>query len=876
MLDETLSCDICDWEYNTTDIFCSGCGKDINNLQVIYPIDRDIFIYETNDEIEFYLLNKSNKPLTIFSISKDINPQTEETFFIKLPYGKNIVGKKDIFKLNNSFDYPLEYILECLKDPEITIKISGNNSIQGIFFINEKSKEVDVDIIFSSPVILKKISIQGKKKETIFKYINNINFKYDLNQINTDSFDLEFKIDILNFKEIIQTIKIEKLIEDQLIFEEVEPNYFNKKAIRIGTNEKEIRFNFKKNTPDLEILSENIFFEAEGNFITCSEVINTTIDKITLKCLIDPKKIPNNKIGILTSRVGIKYKNIKTQQELKKEIKFDIQVKNEKYLDYPLVIDFGTANTSVAWLEIDKNSNTRTQTTKILTFLEKPDDENSKKHETQPTLLFFTSDKNIETSLYHFGRALGGSAGFASSVFGWKKFFGSNYTKTIFSAKGEFETKTLNVTDLTKNYLKKIIDIFEKETQLKPDNFVFTYPATYDSKKHILKNAMKELGYDKSKIKMDLNESNAISYYIAINYEHFKNLEDNKKNIFVIFDFGGGTVDITFASIENLQIKSTNPKGFKMISKETKINILDSSGPEKVGGDYLDFKISKLLEPNTSFETLDDLYKTQIDNSNMHEIDKIINSIKIARELKHNNYNKTDADIKIDTDEIKKTAKEFLGESFDFLVKSFDNLKNIKAIENESKIDYVFLCGNSSKLDLVREVCLDKLKDHIKNQDNIMKINDLKLSVVKGASEYYNISNSIKLDGLKSLPITIGYEYGGKFYTFKSNADIASSRGLNYENEIELMSTYTKTFNKHSKKEIIYFSFLTADEIEDKNIINTKSIGIATEFVIPDSIINEKVSIFIKISKDFPKIKIALYLPESDSFSDYIDYNLEF
>ena len=888
-----LTCDTCDWEYHITDIFCSGCGKDISNLEVIYPISKDFYIYKSSKKIDFKLNNKSERAFNITSFYSDtsseifsnfspieIEAYNTKAFFLELllkDSKKNMIGKKLLIQLTNNFEYPLEYSIEILKDPEITISIDGNEKKESIFFIDENSKEINISISFSSEVILENFYIGTERQETELKYSNNFSFKYKIDEINEDSFDLKLKYKILNFKEEEEiVIKIEKLVKDQIIFQKIEPTYFNDSAIRIGTSPKEINFIFKQINNDLEILKENIYFE--NSFIKIDE-IEKNEQNIILKCLINPKEIKDNELGIITSRIGINYKNNKTNQELKKEIKFDIEVENEKYLKYPLVIDFGTSNTSVAWIENQKDGNFETQKIRTLEFFYNPDAKDSEKKETQPTMLYFTDNTNIETSAYHFTRALQGSKGFKSSIFGWKKFFGSDYQKTLL-----LDTKfsKFNVTDLTEKYLERIIEIFKKESQLKPNEFVFTYPATYDSKKHILLDSMLRLGYDEKKIKMDLNESNAIAYYIALENDLFKNLENNKKKIFVIFDFGGGTLDITFTSIEKIASESLDEDGFPILNEEIFINILDSSGPEKLGGDYLDFKIAKLKDPeNNFFNKLEDLYKIQINNENEDEFNKMIQNINEARDLKHNNYSSPDKNNPIyNEDSIK---NEFIKEGFKFLKESFENLKKTKSINELDKIDYVFLCGNSSKLDLVEINCKNELEDILNELNkNIIKINDLKLSVVKGACKYYSHNTSnYKLNGLKSLPITIGYENGGKFYTFKSSDERNSSRGINFEKVIELRTLHSKIFNTNSNKEKIYFSFLTSNEVEGKNIIDNSNIGLSTEFIIPEEIIGKEIRLSIEISDSFPIIKIRLIKKNEkdgkfNEFSHYIDLNLRF
>ena len=74
---------------------------------------------------------------------------------------------------------------------------------------------------------------------------------------------------------------------------------------------------------------------------------------------------------------------------------------------------------------------------------------------------------------------------------------------------------------------------------------------------------------------------------------------------------------------------------------------------------------------------------------------------------------------------------------------------------------------------------------------------------MKGACKYYthNTSN-YKLNGLKSLPITIGYENGGKFYTFKSSDERNSSRGINFEKVIELDPNFPNIYD--AKEDALY------------------------------------------------------------------------
>lgn len=886
MLDDFQHCDICDWLYHIHDIFCSGCKKDISNLEILFPKDKKIFTYKSTKSIDFKIKNKSSREISFFNPQSHINAYSENT--ISFPFSEENIGRKVFFNIENSFDYPMKYIIEVLPDPEITsIIVEKKIEREGRFFIDNKLKNITFRVNFSQNVFIEEIFNTNKENENITIlsdksiYSKNFDFIYDIQKINSEIFEIEICFKINNFKEIKKNILIEKENPngDEIIFKQAEPTYLNENSIKLNTNKKNIKFIFDKRKKDLEI--EDIIFEHK-DFISKSNIEDKE-NQFIINCEIYPNKM-NNITGLINSKIKVIYRNRISKTKFEKEISFDFEVENEKRLKYPLVIDFGTSNTSIAWIQKEDSE----EKIKILEF---PKD--SITVESEPTFIYFTNDETVETSSFHFNRALKSVESFGASVFGWKKFFGTDYKKIIYSSKKEnikLTTKRYNITELTSIYLKKIISYFEEKTQLKPDEFAFTYPATYDSKKHILKDAMKSLGYDENKIKLELNESNAITYFVAKTESELKDLKQDEKKIFVIFDFGGGTLDVTFASIDKKEDIISDDDGFEIINDVKEINILDSSGPKNMGGDYLDFEITKILNKDSqfNFNSIDELFNYERkDEDDSIKITDYLENFENSRKLKYDayKYGKRSNNEELNDEElnnIKNNAKEFVNKAFEYLKKSFNNLIKNKILKENTKIDYIFLCGNSSKLNIgdkdLEEIAKEELNSIIIEEKNIKKLKDLKLSVVKGACYYYSTSSSdYKLNGLNSLPITLGYEYGGLFYTFKAPDNKKSIRGLNFSDLIELRASFKKMFNSNSNIEKIYYSFSNSlEDIEGKTILNNPDFKVALEINIPEELKNRELILCIYLSKKFPEIDISFYDTKIKDKSNKIKYKLEF
>ena len=122
----------------------------------------------------------------------------------------------------------------------------------------------------------------------------------------------------------------------------------------------------------------------------------------------------------------------------------------------------------------------------------------------------------------------------SNSVFFFKRMMGTDYKRS-------FGGITYDPTEMSAMVLKKVISGFEGNTGGKVDTAVITVPGDFsDSEKNATVAAAKMVGIEKLEL---LNESIAA----AISYRYFS--KDTRDKKIIVYDLGGGTLDVTVISI---------------------------------------------------------------------------------------------------------------------------------------------------------------------------------------------------------------------------------------------------------------------------------------------------------------------------------------
>lgn len=900
-------------------------------ISSIPEFGTNLIVYAEVNKVYFSLKNISSNNIVIKSIKSadfefqedfqttTIIPNESKDFTLAIKNPSKNFGK---IVIENNLQLKLYYYLKIEQKPNFELDIPEAIKKDNIFYIeyNKNISEYDKGFLVNLKIdkgsdYIKNLKISPTELFLVGNYIknqeiskeSNFSFIIKANHNITEKSNLKLTFDF-KYSEIIKSDLKIQFIKKSLL-ERDSTNTVLKEYLLSKSNNFEYSINYKSEKQNLEI--KKVFFKNKTcNWIEYLRYIKKN-NLYELIFEIKPSLFPQEKEGILIEKFEIHYVNeYGILSQVEDEI--HIPITKTQNLKGPLVIDFGTTNSCVAWVSNEKNDSK----IKILEF-----EENNSTFEDSPTLLFFRkfkssinlnedilSDKQSYNTIFNLDI-------FNHSVWGWKKFFGEErkYTK-----KGYTDTlgymEEFDVINLTKIYLKKIIDSFTLKTNLTPVEFAFTYPTNYESKKLVLNQAMEEIGYSNCSeiILNEINEPNALAYYFATNNEKYnffqkENLKLNEPIIYSIFDFGGGTTDITIAKLEKIEVdektKIIFPDGSieeEIIKKEKVIiNILDTGAPPNVGGDYLDFEIGMLIKKeleknNASIEILypKDIHELFL-SSDPKIRENVSNILKDARlNIKHNynhniknkvngtndkyeiavskiHYKKSNdlyfeklSSYSVSRKSLDDVINNHIKKGFDFLNRMIQNLYNLGVIPTV-RVDYLFLCGNSSKLSVVESLSKEYLRNRVE-KEIILDFDSVKKGVVIGATTYYTSNSDYELNKLSSLSFYLGSNIDGIFDILKSKDGFAQ-RGLALTENHIIFKTKTRRINNNFEEILYSYNGIISNIATDKiNIINNTEMSKACIINIPKELNNKEIFVYLYLDKNIPKVKYQIFSKGAD------------
>ena len=178
-----------------------------------------------------------------------------------------------------------------------------------------------------------------------------------------------------------------------------------------------------------------------------------------------------------------------------------------------------------------------------------------------PSVILFTDNGN-----YVGGQAvkLSTEHSASNSVFFFKRMMGTDYKRS-------YGGTSYDSSEMSAMVLRKVIMGYEQSTGKKVDSAVITVPGDFsDAEKNATVAAAKMVGIERLEL---LNESLAA----AISYRHFS--KDTKDRKIIVYDLGGGTLDVTVVSIGN--------KTF---------NVLSNESSKDLGGRDWDLQLANIIQ----------------------------------------------------------------------------------------------------------------------------------------------------------------------------------------------------------------------------------------------------------------------------------------
>ena len=385
--------------------------------------------------------------------------------------------------------------------------------------------------------------------------------------------------------------------------------------------------------------------------------------------------------------------------------------------------------------------------------------------------------------------------------------------------------------EASRQLLAHIKEESEKSLDEAVQKAVITVPANFNPAQiALVQEAGEEAGFEEVAIQ---KEPVAVGFAYA--------MEEEEDKTILIYDFGGGTFDVSFLKIEN-----------------GKIEIIESDGDNKLGGKDItdklkEFIFDKILDEHEEL----DMFDKQSSNLSQQDYDmnlsKIINE---AERVKIELSEYEDVSIAIANlieaggssfnIEFNITRKEFEAEIAEIRKKSIDIVKNLinSSGIDRSEIDEIIMAGGSSSIPSIRESLKDQLGIEPK------KSIDTSVVISQGASveAIRKFSNATSIQDKIIYNDTALHDFGIGIKNF--NFDLLIPKGSN----LPISETKDYTTERDNQEIIELKVFQRKSTYPNVKKTHEKGIDFVDEIIIegiPPSKVNElTIRVTFELTKD--------------------------
>jgi molecular chaperone DnaK (HSP70) len=615
-----------------------------------------------------------------------------------------------------------------------------------------------------------------------------------------------------------------RIIPSVLYYESKDKVIFGDKALKKGINNPE--FMIKEFKRDLGSKTKyNIVFPIKGKTKDEIFIIDTNIfinEPLILKQFSkdDEIKLAKTVIGELS--------NLENNEDVKDSAKMALESIDEFTSENN--ISFEDSDLTLLSGDLTINSRNDDNDNRILSIAKYFSNKNSDK-----SVYLLTNDKGL----------IAKAEGEKVSVFNYNEF---NMHK---SNKIDNSNDEINLTpkEASKKLLAHIKEESEKVLNEDIQKAVITVPANFNPAQiALVQEAGEEAGFDEVAIQKEP---------VAVGFAYAMEEEGNKT--ILIYDFGGGTFDVSFLKIE-----------------DGNIEIIETDGDNKLGGKDITDKLKEFIFDKILDEHGDlDMFDKQSSNLSQQDYDmnlsKIINEAERVK-IELSEYedvsiaiaNLIDADNSSFNIEFNITRKEFEAEIAEIRKKSIDIVKNLinSSGIDKSEIDEIIMAGGSSAIPSIR----DSLKGQLgiepkKSIDTSIVISQgATVEAIRKFSEATSIQDKIIYND------TALHDFGIGIKNF--NFDLLIPKGTN----LPINQTKDYTTQKDNQEIIELKVFQRKSTYPNAKKTHDKGIDFVDEIIIegiPPSKVNElTIRVTFELTKD-DSLDVSVKILDSNSLEQY-------